>query len=262
MIKILFIGDIFGRGGREVVKKVLPGLIAEHSPTLVIANAENLSHGKGFTPQHIEEMKEAGVDFFTTGNHFMGKPAGVARLNDLDFPLIRPANVKGDVPGRGFEIVTDKNGKRILVINLMGEIFMKGMLDSPFKIVDKILSENKDRDAVFIDFHAETTSEKIAFGFYMDGKVSVVVGTHTHVPTADARVLPLGTAYITDVGFTGPQNSVIGVKKELIIHGMLNKVNVRHEPEEAGPMIFNALLTTLDDENQKALNVTHIQVLI
>lgn len=264
-MKLLFIGDIFGRPGRDTVRKVLPEVIDEFAPDIVIANAENLAHGNGITPESINEMRSAGVDFFTSGNHIWGNQAGVLKLEDPTFPVIRPANYpSANTPGEGYKIVEDGKGHRILVINLMGEVFMKQHIDSPFKTIDEILEETakENVDAIIVDFHAETTAEKYAFGFYVDGRVSAVLGTHTHVSTTDARIFENGTAYISDVGMVGSYDSVIGVNKEVIIKKFLTQMPAKHTPETEGTMIFNAVILELDEETKKALDIKHIKKLI
>lgn len=260
-MKILFIGDIFSSLGRETVKKVLPDLKREIQPDLVIANAENLTHGDGFTSKHIEEMRAAGIDFFTSGNHAWGKIDGVSKLDNKDFPVIRPANFPSEeTPGRGYEVL-EVGGRKILIINLMGRVFMGKHLDCPFRTFDKIW-EKVEVDNVIVDFHAEATSEKMAFAFYVDGRASAVIGTHTHVPTNDFRILEKGTAYITDVGFTGSLDSVIGMKKEVIIKGFMTQLPIKHEPEKEGPAVFNSVLIELDDQSKKAFNITHVQKIL
>lgn len=260
-MKILFIGDIVGESGRETVKKILPAVKNEYSPNIVIANAENLAHGNGITAEYIEEMGKAGINFFTSGNHIWGNKSGVLKLDDPDFPVIRPANYPSEnIPGRGYQIIEDEGGNKILVINLLGQVFMKANVDSPFKIVDKILNEinSEELSAILVDFHAETTSEKYALGFYLDGKISALIGTHTHVPTTDARILQNGTAYITDAGMVGSYDSVIGVKKDIIIHKFLTQIPAKHDPEDKGKMIFSAVLVELDEKTKKALDIKHI----
>lgn len=260
-MKILFIGDIVGKGGRETVKKVLPGVREEYSPDLVIANAENLSHGNGFTPDHIEEMQKAGIDFFTSGHHVWGNKTGVLMLNDPKFPVLRPANYPSpDTPGRGYQIIEDGMMNRLLVINIQGQVFIKDHVDSPFKVIDRILQEtaHENLNGIFVDFHAEATSEKNTFGLYLDGKVSAVVGTHTHVATADARIFDNGTAYLTDAGMVGAYDSSIGVKKDLIINKFLTQMPVRHEPETEGKMVFGSVLIELDEKTKKALDIKQI----
>ncbi|MFA6992510.1 MAG: TIGR00282 family metallophosphoesterase [Candidatus Gracilibacteria bacterium] len=260
-MKILFIGDIFGRPGRETVKKVLPKIKKEHSPDFVIANIENASHGNGYSPEIISEMQKAGVNFFTTGDHAFGNAEGTAKLSDKKFPVIRPANYPPTVPGRGYEIVEGPLMTKILIINLMGRVFIKHQFDCPFRALDKILEETRHENPsiIIVDFHAEATSEKYALGFYADGRVSAVLGTHTHVPTRDLHILDGGTAYISDVGFVGPVNSVIGVKKEIILKNFLTQMPAKFEPETEGKMVFNAVLLELDEKSKKALNAEHIQ---
>lgn len=262
-MKILFIGDIFGKAGREVVKKYLPLVQEEHSVDFVIANAENMSHGSGFTPEHIKEMSAAGVDFFTTGNHVFSKSKGVEKLGQPDFPVIRPANYPDDprVPGEGYRIVEDSHGRKICIINLMGRVFTKRQWDCPFKKADQILEEisNEDLVAIIVDFHAETTAEKTALGFYLDGRVSAVLGTHTHVPTADLRVLEQGTAFMCDVGLSGPLDSIIGKETEPIIQSFLTQMRVKSEPVTTGTMVFSAVLLELDEKTKKILTTTHVQ---
>ncbi len=261
MMKILFIGDIFGQGGRETVAKLLPSIIEEQKPDFVLANAENLTHGNGFTASHINEMQAAGIDFFTSGNHAWGQADGVQMLSNPDFPVIRPANFPdASTPGRGYAVV-NKNGKKLLIVNLMGRVFMKLDLDCPFRMMDRILENFQDEelDGIFLDFHAEASSEKYALGFYLDGRISCMVGTHTHVQTHDARILPNGTAYITDVGMSGPYDSVIGIKKETIIERFLKQTPVKHEPEMEGQMILCGIVTELDSNNKKALTINYVK---
>ncbi len=260
-MKILFVGDIFGRGGRETVKKILPEMIEEHKPDLVLANPENLSHGNGFSKKAIDEMREAGVDFFTSGNHVWDNGDGVAYLNEDDFPVLRPANYPSeDTPGSGYAVVEATDGSKVLVVSLLGRVFMKAGVECPFMVIDRILEDPafEDVNAVFIDFHAEATAEKYAFGFHVDGRASAVVGTHTHVQTNDARIFEGGTAFISDVGMCGPYDSVIGVRKELVLQKFKTQMPVRFEPETEGQMSFSALLVEVDPETKKALNVQSV----
>ncbi len=265
-MKILFIGDIVAKAGRETVRNLLPETIIEHSPDLVIANAENLSHGNGFTPEHINTMQEAGVDFFTTGDHVWGKKKGYERLGEEDFPVIRPENYPKDleIPGKGYRLIQSKNGQKVLVINLLGRVFMKKDYDCPFKRVDEILEKfsTEELSAIFVDFHAEATSEKYAMQFYLDGRVSAVVGTHTHVPTADFRILEGGTAVLTDVGMSGAYDSVIGINKDVIINSFLTQMPVKHVPETSGTMVFNYVIIDIDNNTGKALNIEFNQKII
>jgi len=262
-MKILALGDIYAKLGRETVAKILPDLKKEFEVDLVIANSENLTHGSGFTKKHIKEMQDAGVDFFTTGNHAFSRQSSVDMFNEDHCPVIRPANYpcKERTPGKGYVILETKKGQKVLLVNILGQAFIRQDLNSPLHTIDEILEENKghDFDAIIVDFHAEATAEKYAFAFYLDGKVSGIFGTHTHVPTADERILPNGTAFICDVGMSGSYNSVIGIKKEIAIHNMRTQMARKHEPEEQGDTVFNAVLMDIDTKTKKALNIMHIQ---
>jgi 2',3'-cyclic-nucleotide 2'-phosphodiesterase len=259
-MNILFIGDIFGRPGRNTVKKVLKQYREEHAIDLAIANAENMHHGKGVTEGNLEEMREAGVDFFTSGNHVWKERKIVPKLGDRKLRLIRPANYPPGLPGHGWQIVEGAHKQRVLVINLLGRVFMPNDLDCPFRTADNILADNAQEklSAIIVDFHAETTSEKMAMAHYLDGRVSAVIGTHTHVPTADARVFPKGTAFQTDAGFVGPIDSVIGAEKESIIQHFLTQLPVTHEVA-SGPTVFNAVKIEIDDKTRKAVSIIHLQ---
>ncbi len=259
-MKILFIGDIFGRPGRNTVKKLLPEYKTKHGIHLVIANAENMHHGKGVEESQLQEMQKAGVDFFTSGNHIWKEKAIIPRLSDKKLPLIRPANYPESAPGRGFQVIEGGLMQKVLVINLMGRVFMPTHLDDPFRTADRILKqfEHEQLSAIFVDFHAETTSEKAALANYLDGRISALIGTHTHVPTFDARILPNGTAFQTDVGFTGPIDSIIGLEKESIIKNFLTQVPVKHEVAD-GDTIFNATIIEIDDQSKKAVSIEQIQ---
>jgi 2',3'-cyclic-nucleotide 2'-phosphodiesterase len=258
-MNLLFIGDVFGRPGRETVKKLLKKYRQKHEVDFVVANAENMHHGKGVTEKNIADMRDAGVDFFTSGNHVFKDRTILPHLDDKKLPLIRPDNYPPGVPGRGWEIVS-VGKRRVLVINLMGRVFMPMHLDCPFRAADRILEETKDEklSAILVDFHAETTSEKMALAHYLDGRVTAVMGTHTHVPTADARILKGGTAFQTDTGLTGPIDSVIGVEKGPVIENFLTQMPVKHEVA-AGPTVFNAILIGVDEKSRKATHVLPLQ---
>ncbi len=259
-MNILFIGDVFGRPGRDTIIKVLPEYKKKHKIDLVIANAENMHHGKGVSENQMKDLQAVGVNFFTSGNHIWKEKAIIERLDDPKLPLIRPANYPEGAPGRGCQIIEINPDTLVLVINLMGRVFMPSNLDCPFKAADRILKEyeNENLSAIFVDLHAETTSEKAALAHYLDGRVSAVIGTHTHVPTFDARVLPGGTAFQSDVGFTGPVDSVIGLEKEGIIKNFLTQVPVKHEVA-GGETVFNAIKIEIDPKTRKALSVLQIQ---
>lgn len=260
LMNILFIGDIYGRPGRETIKKVLKDFREKHDINLVIANAENMRHGKGVSQDNVEEMQKAGVDFFTSGNHIWQDKSIIPYLDDPKLPIIRPANYPSNTPGRGYQIVETNMMKRVLVINLLGRVFMPHLVDDPFKKTEQILEETKGEnlDAIFVDFHAEATSEKVAFGHFMDGKVTAVVGTHTHVPTRDDRILEGGTAYQSDVGMTGVVDSVIGAEKSQIIDHFLTGMPLKVEVAE-GPTVFNAVKIEVDPETRLAKKIEHIQ---
>src|SRR6266496_2514224 len=238
-MRILFIGDIFGRPGRTIVRDRLKGLVSEHRIDLVLANGENAAAGFGITPPLAEELLDLGIDVLTTGNHVWDKREIVDYFASVDGNehsparrVLRPANYAPDLPGKGI-YEGRKNNIPYAVINLQGRVFMASN-DDPFRKADELLKQLNAK-IIFVDVHAEATAEKIALGWYLDGRVTAVVGTHTHVPTADERVLPGGTAYITDVGMTGPYEGVIGVKKELIIGRFLNNMPVRFEPATGHP---------------------------
>jgi 2',3'-cyclic-nucleotide 2'-phosphodiesterase len=262
-LKILFIGDIFGRPGRTIVKDRLPGLRNQHAPDLVIANCENAAAGFGITPPLAEELFDLGIDVMTTGNHVWDKREIIEYFQMADGNphsparrLLRPANFSPNLPGWGI-YEGQKNGLRYAVINLQGRVFM-GSIDDPFRFADRLLEQIKSK-IVFVDFHAEATSEKVAFGWYLDGRVTAVVGTHTHIPTSDEAVLPKGTAYITDVGMTGPYDSVIGVKKELVIDKFLSGMPARFEAAN-GDVRLCAVLVECDDRSGRATRMERLML--
>lgn len=258
-MKLLLIGDVVGKPARKAVGMLLPELRKEFNIDFVIANAENLAHGFGFTTQTLNELFAAGVDAATTGNHAWAKPEGRAILEQRDSRVVRPANYPVGTPGVGAKIFTIAT-KSILVVNLMGRVFMKENLDCPFRALDAILQTYSTQTfaGIIVDFHAETTSEKNAFGLYADGKATVVVGTHTHVPTADERVLPNGTAYITDIGMVGLQNSVIGFDSGPL-QSFLTQLHHHFEISDSGTVVFNAVLIDIDTATRKATSITRIQ---
>lgn len=255
-LKILFIGDIVASTGRRAVRELLPKLKKQHAVDLVIANVENLAHGVGITEATIENMWEAGVDVGTSGNHIWKNPGYEELLKSTKYHLVRPANYPPKCPGVGAKIINI--GKlEVLVINIMGRVFFREDLDCPFRAVDEILKKNKQK-IVFVDFHAEATSEKRAMGFYLDGRVSAVVGTHTHVATNDAQVLPKGTAYISDVGMVGALDSVLGVEKEPIIKRFITQMPIRHE-HPAGLAEFGAVVIEIDKKTGHAKSIKTIR---
>jgi metallophosphoesterase (TIGR00282 family) len=259
-MNILFIGDVMGKPGRRAVAALLPDIKKKYAPDFVIANAENLAHGKGITRQTLDELLGAGVDFCTSGNHIWAKPEGHDILASRESPCIRPANFPQGVPGSGAKLI-EVGARNILIINLMGRVFMKEHLDCPFRTLDSILEhyQKEKPAAIIVDFHAEATSEKNTFGLYADGRVSAVVGTHTHIPTADERVLPNGTAYITDIGMVGLKNSSIGVEYEGILQTFLTQMPGKFEIPDHGLVVFNAVLIDIDATDGHARSITRIQ---
>jgi len=262
-LNILFIGDIFGRPGRTIVKERLPELVKKYSIDLVIANSENSAAGFGITPPLAEELFEMGIDVMTTGNHVWDKREIIEYFQMADDNphsparrLLRPANFAAGLPGWGV-YEGQKNGTPYAVVNLQGRVFM-GQSDDPFRFADRILEKIKAK-VIFVDFHAEATSEKNAFGWFLDGRVTAVVGTHTHIPTADETVLPKGTAYITDVGMTGPYDSVIGVKKELVIDKFLSGMPARFEAA-SGDVRLCAVVVECDDKTGRASGMERIML--
>lgn len=240
-MKILFIGDIIGRPGRQIVNQWLPRLVARHEIDLVVANAENSAAGFGLTTEVVRELFGMGIDVLTTGNHVWDKKEGIPCL-DKEPRLLRPANYPPELPGRGWGVYETSAGLAVAVVNLEGRVFM-GNLDCPFRGADAILGAvDKDCRIVLVDFHAEATSEKGALGAYLDGRVSAVVGTHTHVQTADERILPGGTAFISDVGMTGGRDSVIGIRKELSVERFLKQVPVRYEVSKKDPVLCGVVI--------------------
>jgi hypothetical protein len=240
MTAILFLGDIVARAGRRVVRELLPGLRHELALDFVVANGENAAGGIGITPKEADELFAAGVDVITLGNHTY-RHREVYGYLDEQRRILRPANFLATQPGHG-TCVVERDGRSLGVVNLSGNLHMQAGAPA-LAAVDEALREVQDADHVLVDIHAEATSEKVAMGWHLDGRVTAVVGTHTHVPTADARVLPGGTAYITDVGMTGARGGVIGVKKEQSIAGMRTHMPMRYEPSDEDPWL-NAVLVT------------------
>ncbi len=219
-MKLLFVGDVVGKPGRRAVQELLPRLVDRHLADYVVVNVENLAGGFGVTPEVLGELADLPIDCFTTGNHVWDKKEGVELL-DREPRLLRPANYPAGNPGGGLHVGETAGGVPVATINLEGRVFMSA-LESPFLVADRLLAGlDKQVKVVFVDFHAEATSEKQALGFYLDGRVSAVVGTHTHVPTADERVLPKGTGFLTDVGMTGPYESIIGVRTDKVLKRFL-----------------------------------------
>ena len=246
-MKLLFIGDVVGGIGRRTMASLLPGLVEEHRPDFVIVNGENAAGGVGITEKTARELLALGADAITLGNHAY-RHRDVYDFLDREERIVRPANYPKGSPGRGHTVV-ERDGLRLGIVNLSGMVFMQAMR-SPFSEVDALLAELRGTtDAVLVDMHAEATSEKVAMGWHVDWRATACLGTHTHVPTADARVLPGGTAYVTDVGITGPRGGVIGVKREQALERFLTLTQVRFETSNEDPWL-NAVLVEADGEGR------------
>jgi metallophosphoesterase (TIGR00282 family) len=248
-VLILVIGDLIGRPARKAISQLLPGLRQQYALELIIANAENVAGGIGITPDTAKELLESGADVLTSGNHIWAQKEIIPHL-DSDMPILRPLNYPAGVPGRGYLIV-----KGVAVVNLMGRVFI-GDLDCPFRAMDQLLSKIKEK-IIIVDFHAEATSEKVAMGRYLDGRVSAVLGTHTHVGTIDARILPGGTAYVSDIGMTGPIDSVIGDDADAAIQRFLTQIPHRLGVGK-GKVAFNAIVVEVDDKTGRAKSIERI----
>jgi metallophosphoesterase (TIGR00282 family) len=255
-VRILFIGDIVGRPGRELIRQGLSGLVAYHSIDLVIANAENSAAGFGITRDIGDQLLDWGVDVMTSGNHIWDKKEALDYIG-TESRLLRPANFPAGAPGNGSYLARTREGVSVGVVNVMGRVFMQ-LLDDPFAVVLKEIDALKSRARIiFVDFHAEATSEKIAMGWHLDGKVTAVVGTHTHVQTADERVLPKGTAYLTDVGMTGPHDSVIGVEIQAALGKFLTGMPARFDTASENPRL-NAVVIDADEDTGRATDIERL----
>jgi metallophosphoesterase (TIGR00282 family) len=257
-LNILFVGDVFGQPGREALLRWLPAFKQERAIDFVIANGENVANGAGITSRLALKLLGGGVDVLTTGNH-VWRQKEVYSFLATDERIVRPANYPAASPGRGLTVRPAADGSEVAVINMAGELFMNtGM--SPFRIVDRLVSEAEElADVIVVDLHAEATSEKVAMGHYLDGRVTAVLGTHTHVQTSDARVLPGGTAYMTDVGMTGPLESVIGVRTAIIIQRFLTELPAQFEVGD-GDVRLNAALVRA--EGRRATSVQAIETIL
>lgn len=241
---ILFVGDLVGGLGRRTLLGVLPELVERHAPTFVVVNGENVAGGLGITPKIADELLAAGVDVITLGNHAYHRKEIYPYL-DAQERIVRPANYLPSQPGRGFTVV-ERDGLRLAVVNMSGNLYLRAGRAAFVEIEAVMERIPRDVDHVLVDMHAEATSEKVGMGWFLDGRVTAVVGTHTHVPTADARVLPKGTAYITDVGMTGPRGGVIGVRKEQAIESLRTHMSVRFDTAEEDPWLMGVLVHCAD----------------
>ncbi len=257
-LRCMVIGDIIGKPGRQAIGHNLADLRSELDLDMVIANGENVAAGAGLTPSLAEELFSHGIDVITSGNHIWDKRE-VYEYLDSDRPVLRPLNYPDPAPGRGWLVHELPDGEHVAVVNIMGRVFMN-QLDSPFEAMDRLLDEAAEPlpPIRVVDFHCEITSEKNAMGWFLDGRVSGVVGTHTHVPTADARVLPKGTAYISDIGMTGPRDSVIGFSLETVLPRFLTHLPTRFQVAD-GPVSFNAVVLGIDRSSGRATSVEQVQ---
>jgi hypothetical protein len=257
-LKVLFIGDVVGTVGRTAIKALLPALRDRYKIDFVVANGENAAGGFGITEKVASEIFSYGVNIMTSGNHIWDKKESIPYIAK-ESRIIRPANYPPGVPGCGSVVLTLPSGSKIGIVNISGRVFMAS-IDCPFRVgSDEIGRVQKETKCIIVDFHAEATSEKIAFGYFVDGRVSAVIGTHTHVQTADEKILPGGTAYITDVGMTGPEVSVIGIEKEQIIERFLLQMPRKFETAR-GSAILSAVVIEIDDRSGKASAIQRLQL--
>lgn len=258
-MKLLFIGDVVGEPGRRAVTRSLPKVVGRHDVDLVVANAENVAGGFGITPDIAHELFDLGISVLTTGNHAWDKKE-ILNLFPREPRLLRPANYPEGVPGQGSLVAETPAGDRVGVVQLMGRVYMP-TVDCPFQVARREIARLKEETStIIVDMHAEATSEKMAMGHFLDGQVAAVVGTHTHVQTADEQILANGTAYITDIGMTGPIHSVIGIKKEHAIEKFLTQMPRRFDVA-SGPTVFSAVLIELDPLVGKAVGIQRIRLL-
>ncbi len=253
------LGDIVGRPGRQAVGHYLPKLVEEHQPDIVLANAENAAGGLGISKDTALPLFAAGVDAITLGNHVWAQ-RGSEEFIESELRVVRPANLPPGMPGRGFFVFDTKNGNKIGVVNLLGRTFMEPM-DDPFRAADAAVAEIRDQTrTIVVDIHAEATSEKAALAWYLDGRVSAVLGTHTHVATCDERILPRGTAFITDIGMVGPRDSILGMKVDVILEKFIRGTKMRAEVA-GGPVVLGGVLIDVDDTTGSAVSISKIKVL-
>lgn len=254
-MNVLVMGDIVGRPGRQAIRNLLPDIVRENNIEFTIANAENASGGRGLSREVMHELLGAGIDVLTMGNHVWDNKEILSFIDD-ETRLIRPANYPSPCPGQGYHVYQGGFNQKIAVINVSGRVFMPA-LDCPFRTTEQIIANLPEVDYIIIDIHAEATSEKLAFGYYFDGKVSAVLGTHTHIQTADERILPEGTAYITDLGMTGPTDSVLGMDRHLVINKFLSQRPVRFEVAKGSSQLQGVILE-LDEHSRRVAQIRRI----
>jgi metallophosphoesterase (TIGR00282 family) len=257
-VNVLFVADIFGSPGRRAVRDLVPELVSSMGIDFLVANVENAAAGFGVTRDIIQEMKGLGIEVMTSGNHIWDRKEALPLLDEEPL-LLRPHNYPPGVPGRGVHVVTTRAGVQVGVVNLMGRVFMRE-LECPFRTADREIAALREiTPVILVDFHAEATAEKIALAYYLDGRVSAVLGTHTHVQTADERILPKGTGFITDAGMTGPHDSIIGVRREQAIQKFLNLLPTRFEPATAGTKLQGVLLE-IDEATGECRHIERISL--
>lgn len=259
-MKFLIFGDVVGSLGRRAITKALPALREEYAPDAVIVNIENMAHGKGISPETMKEALSWGAFAFTTGDHAWDNAAGVDILQDSSMPVVRPANYPNNVPGKGYKVL-QLGAYEVAIINLQGQVMFKNQPNNPFHALDEILQDPLVARAAIklVDFHAEATSEKRGLGWYADGRISALWGTHTHVPTADAQILPKGTGYLTDLGMNGAHDSIIGMDKKAPLKQFLTQLRSKMEPPEDGAMEIGALFLEIDPSTGKTIAIAQIR---
>lgn len=269
-MKILFFGDITGHMGRQALKKVLPELKNAFEPDLVLANGENMAHGQGVTEEALKEVLGAGVDYLTNGDHTFALGGSEQILADEKNPILRPLNWPGNAAGRGFTVI-NIGAKRVLIVNLIGRVFMKHDFDDPFVKIKELLDDyslagqeqgSEAVNAIIVDLHAEATSEKAALAWFLDGKISALLGTHTHVPTADEKILPQGTAFLSDAGMVGPLDSVLGADREIVIKRFLTQRLFKMEPAQGAKAEVNGVLLEIDDKTGLAQSICRVRRMV
>jgi hypothetical protein len=257
-MNILFFGDLVGRPARKALREILPAYKKKHKPDLVIANGDNLAHGKGITRNTVEEIIETGVDVLTCGDHAWDTSQSLEMFRDRKYNLLCPANIPILNYKKGYKMV-EVGAKKVLVVNLVGRVFFARNFDCPFRIADKIIKDKENSaDIIIVDFHCEATSEKRALGFYLNSRVSAVLGTHTHVQTADEEILNGETAYISDVGMVGPKDSILGCKKDVVINQMLTQIPFRYKISDDSNVLINAVVLEIDSKNGKAKSIKRL----
>jgi len=261
-MNILFFGDIIGAPGRQAIKKILPSWRRKYQPDLIVANCENLAHGKGITHQTIAELKSYGIDAFTSGNHIWNQKQAQDIVQDQENNVLRPANYPPGVPGVGYRVL-EVGVKKLALVNLIGRVFFQEDFDCPFRAADEIIQKLKKQEVklIVVDFHVEATSEAIALGWYLDGRTSLVLGTHTHVQTADERILPQGTGYLTDIGMVGARDSVIGFGCQRVIENFLTQMPAQFSVAE-GDVLVNAVHCVLDDKTGRTQRIQRVSEIV